>query len=116
MSELYDRQGDRAWGRVYKTETPDILKAFGDFDKAVFAEEGRVIPLKYRELIAVAVALTTQCAYCIEAHSQKAVKAGASDTELAETAWVATLLRAGAGFAHGRLAFRYAAEVSEHQH
>src|SRR5699024_1706172 len=63
----------------------------------------REIPLKYRELIAYAVGLTTQCAYCIDAHSNAAVKAGATETELAETAWTASALRAGGAFAHGRL-------------
>ena len=116
MTELFDREGDRAFTRVYKTETPDILKAFGEFDSAVFAEEGREIPLKYRELIAVAVALTTQCAYCIDAHAQRAVKAGATEKELAETAWVATALRAGGGFAHGRLAFKFGREANAHEH
>jgi AhpD family alkylhydroperoxidase len=35
------------------------------------------IPAKYKELMAVAVAITTQCVYCIEFHTQKAKKAGA---------------------------------------
>ncbi|MCU1689348.1 MAG: carboxymuconolactone decarboxylase family protein, partial [Jatrophihabitantaceae bacterium] len=92
--------------------TPDILNAFNEFNSAVFAEEGREIPLKYRELIAVAVALTTQCVYCIDGHSNNAVKAGATQTELAETAWVASALRAGASYAHGRLAFK----LTDHDH
>ncbi|ALJ19137.1 carboxymuconolactone decarboxylase family protein [Microbacterium sp. No. 7] len=116
MSELYDRETDRTYTRVYKAETPDILKAFVEFDEAVFAAEGREIPLKYRELIAVAVATTTQCAYCIDAHAQRAVKAGASEAELAEASWVATALRAGGGFAHGRLAFKFGREAAEHTH
>ena len=102
----YTEPTDRAYTKVYKQETPDILKAWGDFDGAVFAEEGREIPLKYRELIALGVALTTQCVYCIDAHSNNAVKAGASQAELAEAAWVAAALRAGGAFAHGRLAFK----------
>jgi AhpD family alkylhydroperoxidase len=97
---------DRSYTKVYKEDTPDILKAFGDFDNAVFASEGREIPLKYRELIALGVALTTQCVYCIDAHSKAAAKAGATRTELAEAAWVAAALRAGAAYAHGRLAFK----------
>lgn len=119
MSDFYDREGDRAYTRVYKETTPDVLKAFTGFNDAVFATEGREVPLKYRELIAVAVAITTQCTYCIDSHSQAAVRAGASPTELAEAAWVATALRAGGGFAHGRLAFKLsgAAEPSrEHAH
>jgi AhpD family alkylhydroperoxidase len=106
MSDFYDRTEDRKYTSVYKKETPDILAAFAAFDNAVFAAEGRAIPLKYRELIALSVGITTQCVYCIDAHSQNAVKAGATEAELAEAAWVATAIRAGGGFAHGRLAFK----------
>lgn len=49
MSDLYDGTQNRKFGRVYKQETPDILEAFVAFDNAVFAEEGRAIPLKFRE-------------------------------------------------------------------
>ena len=51
----------------------------------------------------------------IDAHSQNAVRAGASEAELAETAWVATAIRAGGGYAHGRLAFKLA-DGLVHQH
>ena len=51
--------------------------------------------------MAVAVALTTQCVYCIEFHTQKAKKAGATEQELAETTLVAAALRAGGAVAHG---------------
>ena len=78
--------------------------------------EGREIPLKYRELIALAVGITTQCVYCIDGHSQNAVRAGASEAELAEAAWVATAIRAGGGYAHGRLAFKLADDARVHQH
>lgn len=113
MSDYFDREADKTYTKVYKQQTPDILAAFVAFDSAVFATEGRAIPLKYRELIALAVGITTQCVYCIDAHSQKAVAAGADEAELAEAAWVATAIRAGGGFAHGRLAFKLA-EPHEH--
>jgi AhpD family alkylhydroperoxidase len=113
MADYFDRTEDRKYTAVYKKETPDILAAFSAFDDAVFQAEGREIPLKYRELIALAVSITTQCVYCIDAHSQNAVKAGASEGELAEAAWVATAIRAGGGYAHGRLAFKLS---GAHQH
>ncbi|MFT4228808.1 MAG: carboxymuconolactone decarboxylase family protein [Microbacterium sp.] len=116
MAEFFDRTEDRAYTKVYKEQTPDILKAFSAFDQAVFAKEGREIPLKYRELIALAVGITTQCAYCIDAHAQNAVHAGASEAELAEAAWVATAIRAGGGYAHGRLAFKLAGSAAPHTH
>lgn len=116
MSDYFDRANDKKLTRVYKEQTPDILGAFGAFDAAVFAKEGREIPLKHRELIAVAVAITTQCVYCIDTHSQRAVAAGASEAELAEAAWVATAIRAGGGFAHGRLAFKLAGDAQAPAH
>ena len=78
---------------------PDAFKAFVAFDEAVV--KFGVIPLKYKELMAVAVALTTQCPYCIEIHSKKAKKAGATEQELAETTLVTAALRAGAAMTHG---------------
>ncbi len=57
----------------------EAMKAFWAFDKAAVSEGA--IPVKYKELIAVAVALTTQCPYCIEVHSGNARKAGATDAE-----------------------------------
>ena len=114
MSEYFEST-DRAYTKVYKEQTPDILAKFAAFDSAVFQPEGREIPLKYRELIALAVSITTQCVYCIDSHSQNAVKAGATEAELAESAWVATAIRAGGGYAHGRLAFKLGG-LSEHIH
>lgn len=59
-----------------------------------------VIPRKYKELMAIAVALTTQCPYCIEIHRKAALAAGATEQEFAETAFVAIALRAGAAVTH----------------
>ena len=109
----FDRAEDRSHAADYKKHTPDILEAFNVFDEAVFAAEGREIPLKFRELMAVAVGITTQCVYCIDFHSKQAKRAGATDAELAEAAWVATAIRAGGGYTHGRLAFKFA---GPHEH
>lgn len=112
MTEYLD-PADRVHTADYKQHTPDILAAFDAFDSAVFARDGRAVPLKFRELAAVAVALTTQCAYCIDHHTAAAEKAGASAAELAEIAWVAAALRAGGAYAHGRLMFKLSAP---HEH
>jgi AhpD family alkylhydroperoxidase len=77
---------------------PEVMKAFWAFDKIAVADGA--IPVKYKELIAVAVALTTQCPYCIDIHAGNARKAGATDAELAEAALVAASLRAGAAVTH----------------
>ena len=77
---------------------PEVMKAFWAFDKLAVAEGA--IPVKYKELMAVAVALTTQCPYCIDIHTANARKAGATETELTEAAMVAASLRAGAAVTH----------------
>jgi len=77
---------------------PEVMKAFWEFDKLAVAEGA--IPVKYKELIAVAVALTTQCPYCIDIHAGNARKAGANDAELVEAGMVAASLRAGAAVTH----------------
>ena len=79
--------------------TPEAFKAFVAFDEAAFKDGA--IPLKYKELMAVAVALTTQCPYCIEIHRRRAKEAGATEQELAESALVAAGLRAGSSMTHG---------------
>ena len=95
---MYDRKNLSKMKR-YAELAPEAFKAFVAFDEAV-VKHG-VIPLKYKELIAVAVALTTQCPYCIDIHATKAKKAGATEQELAETALLAAALRAGGAVTHG---------------
>lgn len=77
---------------------PEVMKAFWAFDKAAGADGA--IPVKYKELIAVAVAVTTQCPYCIDIHGANARKAGATEAELVEAAMVAAALRAGGAVTH----------------
>ena len=80
-------------------------KAFLAFNHAVERADG-AIPRKYRELIALGVAFTTQCAYCIDTHTRQAHAAGASKEEIAEAAFVAAAVRAGGTLAHALLALR----------
>jgi AhpD family alkylhydroperoxidase len=78
---------------------PETMQAFKDWDKLALADGA--IPKKYKELMAIAVALTTQCPYCIEIHRQQAVDAGVTETEFAEAVHVAAALRAGGAITHG---------------
>lgn len=78
---------------------PESMAGFKALDEAALA--AGAISRKYKELMAIAIALTTQCPYCIEVHRRAARAAGATDAELAETVFVATALRAGAALTHG---------------
>jgi AhpD family alkylhydroperoxidase len=89
--------------KTIEAGAPDAMKAFWAFDKAAMADGA--IPVKYKEFLALAVAFTTQCPYCIEIHAKKARDAGGSDQEIAEVVAVAAALRAGAAVTHGTHAF-----------
>jgi AhpD family alkylhydroperoxidase len=89
----------------FKQLAPREFSAFLEFDKIVGREDG-TIPRKYRELIAIAVACTTQCPYCLDVHTGAAKRAGATREEVAEAAMLAAALRAGAAVTHGGLAMK----------
>lgn len=76
----------------------DIFKAFVDFDTKSL--KGNLLSVKEKELIAVAVAHTTGCPYCIDIHTKGAKEAGVTKEELAESIFVATALKAGSAIAH----------------
>ena len=91
--ELYRQRRDLA---------PDILAAFRAFGEKVFADGA--LPTKTKELIAVAVAHVTQCPYCIQGHTEAALRKGATPEEVMEAIWVASEMRAGAAYAHSNIA------------
>lgn len=55
---------------------------------------------KYRELIAIAVAVTTRCDNCIAAHVNAARQAGVTEAELTDALATTIALNAGAAFAY----------------
>ena len=83
---------------------PEAMQAFWAFDKAAFTPG--VLDARQKQLLAVAVALTTQCPYCIELHVKAARDAGATDQMLAEVATVAAAMRAGAAITHATHLFK----------
>src|SRR3954447_6202201 len=81
---------------------PAIHDPFQAFSEQVFADGA--LPEKTKQLIAVAVAHTTQCPYCIKGHTRLAARKGASPEEIMEAIWVAAEMRAGGAYAHSTLA------------
>lgn len=100
---MYDMANLKRMGTLAK-HAPEAMKAFTAFDRAALADGA--IPVKYKELMALAVAFTTQCPYCIELHANAAREKGASQSEIAESVLVAAALRAGAAVTHGTHALK----------
>ncbi|SDI60105.1 carboxymuconolactone decarboxylase family protein [Natribacillus halophilus] len=95
---LFKRQYFDRLGEFSKLQ-PEMFSSFVDFDGQALRPS--TMSKKEGELIAVAVAHTTGCPYCIELHTKAANKEGASKEELAEIIFVATALKAGSALAHG---------------
>ena len=100
---MYDMKNLKKLANI-EAGAPEAVKAFWAFDKAAMAPGA--IPVKYKELMALAVAFTTQCPYCIQIHVDKAREAGATDQEISEVVVIAAALRAGAAITHGTHAMK----------
>src|SRR3954465_2814551 len=105
MSDHYHDPADLRFLKEMGKLAPTEFTAWLNLDKIIGREDG-AIPRKYRELIALGVALTMQCPYCLDVHTRAAKRAGATREEIAEVAFLAAALRAGAAATHGTLALK----------
>ena len=80
---------------------PEPFRSWLEFDGKAF--QAGALPVKTKELIAVGIAHITQCPWCINAHADKARKAGATDQEIGEVIFVSMAMAAGAAWSHGGL-------------
>lgn len=99
MSECFYALDARKYYPALRKAQPEMFQAFLNFNGEIFEKES-ALPRKVKELLAIAVAHTTQCPYCIESHVKAAKKGGATDSEIAEAIFVTAALRAGGAFAH----------------
>jgi len=93
---------------VYQYFPKESFEAFRTFDRAVMKEGA--LPVKIKELIAVACTYITQCPYCISGHAKRALRAGATKQEIAEVILIAAALNAGSSIAHSHFALSETAE------
>ncbi|MBR0653402.1 carboxymuconolactone decarboxylase family protein [Roseomonas terrae] len=77
---------------------PEIVKGFVALNNG--AAKAAHLDAKMREFISLAVAVTTRCDGCIDAHTRKALAAGATKEEIAEVMGVAIAVNAGAAFTY----------------
>lgn len=77
---------------------PEVMKAYAALSAS--GSKATHLDAKTREMIALAVAVTTRCDGCIASHVEAAVKYGASREEIAEALGVAIALNAGAALVY----------------
>jgi AhpD family alkylhydroperoxidase len=79
--------------RELRMGAPEVMKAFGSL--AITAGTAKALDAKTKELIAIAVAVSTRCDDCIAFHVKAAVDRGATREEILETLGMAIYMGAG---------------------
>jgi len=79
--------------------SPELAEKFFAYYQAVF--EAGALSQREKALIALAVAHTVQCPYCIEAYTKASLQAGSDLEQMTEAVHVATAIRGGASLIHG---------------
>ncbi|WP_342130890.1 carboxymuconolactone decarboxylase family protein [Hydrogenophaga sp. OTU3427] len=91
-------KNNRAVSGALAKHHPKLLTAFRGLNEAQGGTG--TLDAKTRELIALAVAVTTRCEGCIASHAQAARAAGVTEAELAEALSTAIALNAGAAYVY----------------
>ena len=80
-------------------EAQELATKFFDYYGAVLSE-GELTE-REKSLIALAVAHTIQCPYCIDAFTRSCLEKGSNLAEMTEAVHVVTAIRGGASLVHG---------------
>ena len=72
---------------------PETAEAYGQLRKSIFKDG--FLDVKTKELIAIASSVLLRCQFCVDAHSQRAIAAGATREEIAEAISVVMFIAAG---------------------
>ena len=87
--------------QAMKARAPEIGRAFAPFFQGLMKEGA--LTVKQKELIAVGISVAIRCEPCIDAHVEKAVKAGATGAEVMEAAGVGVMMGGGPAYTYAPL-------------
>ncbi|MBV7486540.1 carboxymuconolactone decarboxylase family protein [Bordetella sp. BOR01] len=90
---------------------PKMLQAYRDL--AAAQGSNGALDAKTRELIAMAVAVTTRCDGCISSHAAAAAAAGATEAEMSDALGTAIALNAGAAYVYSLRAMEAFGELKK---
>ena len=86
-------------GRELRQAIPDVYAAYAALQRAVMVDGA--LPVKIKELMALAIAVTRECDGCIAAHAKGSATARATEAEVAEAMGVAIMMNGGPGTVWG---------------
>jgi alkylhydroperoxidase/carboxymuconolactone decarboxylase family protein len=99
MAEHYYENSHLAAFADISEGAPELAKKFFDYYGAVFAPGA--LTAREKALIALAVAHSVQCPYCIDAYTAESLEKGADLEQMTEAVHVACAIRGGASLVHG---------------
>ena len=97
--------------RSLTSAQPVVMEAFTRLHKAAVATGA--LETKIKELMALAISITTRCDDCIVHHTHDALEAGASREEIAEAIGVAILMGGGPSMLYAAHAIEALDQFSE---
>ena len=98
MDTYYNPEDLAKFGTIGE-KAPELAQASPSYYNAVF-EEG-ALTAREKSLIALAVAHTVQCPYCIDAYTNDCLNKGVTEEQMTEAVHVAAAIRGGASLVHG---------------
>ena len=90
--------------KAIRTEAPETMQGFSAMAKAATADGA--LSKKMKELIALAIGVSTRCDGCIGFHAEALVKLGATRAELMETLAMAVYMGGGPSLMYAADALR----------
>lgn len=83
----------------FEKKCPDVATSFYNLHDTIVTKEGK-LSIKEKEFIAIGIAVSMRCEYCIYFHTARAMKSGATEEEILEAASVAIYMSGGPGFSY----------------
>lgn len=110
MRDYFERKDLQDFGKgKLREDSPELWDKFMNYYGSVFAEGA--LTTREKNLIALAVAHTVACPYCIEAYTSASLSSGYSNEQMMEAVHVATAIKGGALLAHGTIMKKVSEEL-----
>lgn len=97
--DYYDTKDLKRFSEVGKF-SEELMKKFFDYYNSVIAQDG-ALTKREKSLIALAVAHSKRCPYCIDAYTTQCLETGANPEQMTEAVHVAASMEAGITLMHG---------------
>ena len=106
FNEIYD------FSAKMEEKCPDVSAAFSDLQNSIIYKEG-ALSIKEKEFIALGIAVSMGCEYCVYAHTAGAMNSGATEEEILEVASIALYMQGGPGLTYIKYVFNALEALSD---